>query len=121
MSLPSANEAPWSLLEWVVSGLTTLILSVAAFVWRLLARVDRLETSVDQQRLDFDAAAKTSGSSAARLAERLEHILADHYRLREAMGSLPTRNDLRDVEDHINERIESVVARLDRALEIRGI
>jgi len=117
MSLPSADETPWSLFEWAVTGIATFVVSAVAFIWRLLARIDRLETSLDQQRLDVDAANKSNESSAA----RLDQILADHYRLRETIGALPTRNDLRDVEDHINERIDSVVARLDRALEIRGI
>ncbi len=121
MTAPSANEAPWSLFEWAATGISTIALSAVAFVWHLLARIDRLETSVDQQRINFDAANKTYESSATRQTERLERVLADHYRLRETIGALPTRNDLRDVEDHINERIESMVARLDRALEIRGI
>ena len=121
MSVPSANDTPWSLLEWIVTGISTFVLGIVGFVWRLLARIDRLEASVEQQRRDFGAAMRTSDSSATRLAERLEQVLADHYRLRETIGSLPTRDDLRDMEDHINERIESVVARLDRALEMRGI
>jgi outer membrane murein-binding lipoprotein Lpp len=41
-----------------------LILSVVAFVWLLLARVDRLEASVEQQRLDFDAAARNATRGA---------------------------------------------------------
>jgi outer membrane murein-binding lipoprotein Lpp len=121
MTAPSANEAPWSFFEWAATAFSTFALSGVAFVWHLLARIDRLETSVDQQRIDFDAANKTNESGATRLAERLEHLLTDHYRLRETIGALPTRDDLRDVEDHINERIESIVTRLDRALEIRGI
>jgi hypothetical protein len=121
MTAPSANEAPWSLFEWAATGISTLVLSAVAFFWNLLARIDRLETSIDQQRVDFDAATRTYDSSAARQAEKLERFLEDHYRLRETIGALPTRIDLRDAEDHINERIESIAARLDRALDIRGI
>jgi hypothetical protein len=121
MSLRSANDASWGLLEWALSGVGTTLVSIAAFTWRIVARVDRLEASVDQQRLDHDAAVAANEAGGERFARRLEQVLADHYRLRETMSALPTRNDLRDVEDHINERIESVVARLDRALEIRGL
>jgi len=121
MSLRSTDEASWGFLEWALSALSTLFVSALAFAWRLLARVDRLEASVDQQRLDLDAAAATNESGASRLTDRLDQLLADHYRLRETIGSLPTRNDLRDVGDHINERIISLAARLDRALEIRGL
>ena len=117
MSLPSTNDTPWSLFEWAATGIATFVLSVITFIWRLLRRIDRLETSADQRRLDFDAADKASATDA----KRLDQILADHYRLRETIGALPTRNDLRDVEDHINERIDSVVGRLDRALELRGM
>ena len=116
MSLPSANETPWSLFEWVASGVATFVASVATFVWRLLRRIDRLEAAINQQRLDFDNAGRASETGAT----RLDQVQADHYRLRATIGALPTRNDLRDVEDHINERIDSIVARLDRALETRG-
>jgi hypothetical protein len=121
MSVPSANETPWSLFQWVVTGICTIVVSVFAFVWRLLTRLDRIEATVDQQRIDLDGAARTSEAAASRLADRLEQILADYYRLRETIGALPNRNDLRDVEDRINERIESIVSRLDRALEMRGL
>jgi hypothetical protein len=45
----------------------------------------------------------------------------DYYRLRETLGGLPNRADLRDLEDHIGERIDALAARFDRALEKREI
>ncbi len=44
-----------------------------------------------------------------------------HYRLRETISALPSRGDLRDLEVHIGERIETLAARFDRAIENRGI
>jgi hypothetical protein len=120
VTVPAANETPWSVFEWVATGVSTSTLGAIAFVWHQLARMARFESLVDQQRTDFDAACKTNEAQADRLADRLEQVLADHHRLRATIGALPTRYDLRDVEDHINERIDSIVARLDRALEIRG-
>ena len=116
MSVPSTGETPWSLFEWMATGVATFVASVATFFWRLMKRIDRLEAAINQQRLDFDAAGKASETGVM----RLDQIQVDHYRLRATIGTLPTRNDLRDVEDHINERIDSIVARLDRALEMRG-
>jgi hypothetical protein len=120
VTVPAASETPWSVLEWAATGVSTSTLGVIAFVWRQLARMARLESLVSQQRNDLDAAGKTDDAQAERLTERLDHVLADHHRLRATIAALPTRYDLRDVEDHINERIDSIVARLDRALEIRG-
>jgi hypothetical protein len=45
----------------------------------------------------------------------------ERLRLRETIGALPSRGDLRDLEDHIGERIEALAARFDRAIETRGI
>jgi hypothetical protein len=76
LTVPAANETPWSVFEWAATGVSTSALGVIAFVWRLLARIARLESLVSQQRTDFDAANKTHDEQAARLAERLEQILA---------------------------------------------
>jgi hypothetical protein len=41
----------------------------------------------------------------------------EHYRLRETIGALPTRSDLRDLDERIGERLDVLAARLDRFLE----
>jgi hypothetical protein len=121
MSLPIISETPWSFVEWIATGLSTLAISAAAFVWRLMSRLERMSVSINHQRVDFDANKQAGETSFARLSERLEQLHDDHYRLRETIGALPSRGDLRDLQDHIGERIETLAARVDRALETRGI
>jgi hypothetical protein len=121
MDLPAVGEAPWGFVEWVVTGFSTLAVSAAAFIWRLMARLERMSISIDHQRADVDANKQASEASFVRLSERLAQMHDDHYRLRETIGALPSRGDLRDLEDHIGERIEALAARFDRAIETRGI
>lgn len=121
MGLPDVSEPPWGFVEWAVAGLSTLAASAAAFVWRLMTRLERMSIAIDHQRVDFDANKQASAASLVRLSETLTQMHDDHYRLRETIGGLPSRADLRDLEDHIGERIEVLAARFDRALEKRGI
>jgi hypothetical protein len=121
MGLPDVSEPPWGFVQWVVTGLSTLTVSAAAFIWRLMARLERMSLAIAHQRKDFDANKQASEVSFIRLSETLMQMHDDHYRLRETIGGLPTRGDLRDVEERIGERIETLAARFDRALEKRGI
>ncbi len=121
MGLPAVSEPPWGFVEWLVTGISTLAISAAAFVWRLMARIERMSISIDRQRVDFDADKEASEASFLRLSERLAQIHDDYYRLRETIGALPSRADLRDLGDHIDERIEALAARFDRAIGPRGI
>jgi hypothetical protein len=54
-----------------------------------------------------------------RLTERLQQVHDDHCRIRETIGSLPSRTELREVEDRIVEQLSILTNRLDRALERR--
>jgi len=121
MDLPAVGEPPWSFLEWVVTGASTLIVSVAAFVWRLMVRLERLSISIDRQRIDLETHKDEAAGEAASLSERLAQLHEDHHRLREMMSALPRRADLRDLEVHIGERIDALAARFDRAIENRGL
>ena len=121
MGLPNVNEPPWGFVEWLITGLTTLAVSAAAFIWRLMARLERMSLAIARQRADFDANKQASEASFIRLAETLAQMHDDHYRLRETIGGLPNRGDLRDLEKRIGERIETLAARFDRALEKHGI
>jgi hypothetical protein len=120
MTLPVAGEPPWGFVEWTLTGLSTLSASAAAFVWRLMARIERMSSAIDHQRVDFDGERLANQAALIRLSETLAQAHDDHYRLRETIGALPTRADLRDVEDRIGERIAALAARFDRALEKRG-
>jgi hypothetical protein len=117
MEMPIVGEPPWGFVEWVITGLSTLVVSAGAFVWRVMARLERMSISIDHQRLDFDA----DRLARQALWEILARLNDEHSRLRETIGALPNRADLRDLEDRIGERIEALAARFDRALEKRGI
>ena len=52
-----------------------------------------------------------------RLGERLTQMHDDYFRLRERIGALPTRSELRDIGDHLAERLTSLADRLDWAID----
>jgi len=120
MSLPAIGEPPWGFVEWLATGLSTLVVSAGAFFWRVMARLERMSVSIERQRADFDADKQSSQGAFVRLSETLAQMHEDHYRLRETIGGLPDKGDLRDLEERIGERIEALAARFDRALEKRA-
>ena len=62
------------------------------------------------------AAKQANEASALRLADRLTQLYDEHCRLREITATLPTRADLRDMEERLGERMDAFAARIDRAL-----
>jgi len=114
---PPADNAPWGFVGWAVTGLSTLLASVGAFVWRLTLRLERLEASLARQRQDIDATRLAGEAALLRLADRVTQLYDEYYRLRAAIGALPTRADLRVLDERIGERLDALAARLDRALE----
>jgi len=117
ISSPSGNAA-WGLFEWAATGVATLLASAAAFVWRLTLRLQAIEATLARQRHDLDFAREASDAAALRLAERLELLIEEHHRLRESVVVLPTRADLRSLDEHIAERLDALGARLDRVLGV---
>src|SRR5271169_1170145 len=116
----SPESPPWGFLQWAVAGLASIGASAAAFVWRLMARLHTLEIAVRQHEHDFDVSQSANESALLRLAERLALLHDDHYRLRETIGALPTRADIRDLELRLGERMDSPAARFDRAFDPRS-
>ncbi len=114
---PPADNAPWGFLEWAVTALSTVLASVGAFVWRLMLRLETIEASLTRQRQDIDATRRASEAALLRLTDRVSQLHDEHYRLRETIGALPTRADMRDLDLHIGERLDALTARLDRVLE----
>jgi hypothetical protein len=117
MSLVLGNDAPWSLLEWVATGVSTAALGSAAFAWRLAARLDRTAASLEWQKAELATVKQAHDAVAFRLTERLTQLHDDQCRLREAVAALPIRADLRDMEDHLSERIVALAARIDAIIE----
>jgi hypothetical protein len=91
--------------------------SAAAFIWRLMTRIHTLEIVVGQHQCDLDVSQSANESALLRLAERLALLHDDHYRLRETIGGLPSRADIHDLELRLGERMDSLAARFDRALD----
>jgi hypothetical protein len=117
MSFVLGNEAPWGLLEWVATGLSTAVLGSAAFVWRLAARLDRTVASLEWQKAELAAVKHAHDGAALRLTERLTQLHDDQCRLRETAAALPTRAELRDMEERLGERFEALAARIDGIIE----
>jgi hypothetical protein len=117
MSVAPTESPPWGLVQWALTGLATLLASVGAFIWRLLMRLEKLEAVQSGQRLELEATRTAGDAAMLRLAERFAQMHDDHFRLRETIGGLPTRSDLRDLEERLAERLTSLVARLDRAID----
>ena len=106
-----ADNAPWGFLEWAVAALASIVASATAFVWRLMSRLHTLEIAVRQQRRDLDTAQSNNELALFRLAERLAMLHDDHYRLRETIGALPNRADIRDLELRLGERLDALASR----------
>ena len=114
MSVTIGSEPSWGMVEWMATTLSTVGLGALAFVWRLTARFERASAAVKWQRGELAAAKQASEAADLRLAERLSQLHDEHCRLREIAASLPTRADLRDMEERLGERIDALAARMDR-------
>ncbi len=116
--LTNSNEGEaWGLVQWAVTLFVTSIVSAAAFVWRLVTRVERLEVDYCQHRDEIEAMRNANDATMLRLAERFAQLHDDHFKLRETMGAMPTRSDLRDLEDRLAVRLSALSDRIDRAID----
>ena len=117
---PSCNST-WGFVEWAITGLVTLVASVGAFVWRLTLRLEAIDASLTRARQDLGETRQASEAAAQRVFFHHKHLFPQLHeessRLRESVGALPTRDDLRSLDARIAERLEALAARLDRALD----
>ena len=113
----SGEGQAWGLLEWVITFSLTTIASVSAFVWRLMMRIEKLEVSHERHQEELEAMRNANDATMLRLAERFGQLHEDHFRLREAMGAMPTRTDLRALEDRLTVRLSALSDRIDRAID----
>ena len=117
MSIAPSDNAPWGIVQWSFTGLATLLASGGAFLWRLMLRLEKLEGAQTRQRIDLDASRSAGEAAMLGLASRMTQMHDDYFRLRETIGALPTRSDLREIGDRLAERITSLADRLDRAID----
>ena len=117
MTIAPTENAPWGVMQWFATGVATLFASGLAFIWRLMLRLEKLEIAQSVQRAHFEASRAAGDSAMLRLAERMDRVQDDQSRVREAVGALPTRIDIRDLEDRLIEQLVSLAARLDRVID----
>jgi hypothetical protein len=113
----SGEGQAWGVLEWALTFSLTTIASVGAFVWRLVMRIEKLEASHERHQEELEAMRNANDATMLRLAERFGQLHEDHFRLREAMGAMPTRTDLRDLEDRLTVRLSALSDRIDRVID----
>jgi hypothetical protein len=117
MPVSSSDGDPWGILQWGLTILITAIASSAAFVWRLMMRIDKLENGHARHQDEIETMRSASDATMLRMAERFGQLHDDHFRLRETMGAMPTRTDLRDLEDRLAVRLTALSERIDRAID----
>jgi hypothetical protein len=117
MPVNSSDSESWGFLQWGLTILITSIASSGAFVWRLLMRVEKLETGHARHQDEIETMRSASDATMLRMAERFGQLHDDHFRLRETMGAMPTRTDLRDLEDRLAVRLTALSERIDRAID----
>jgi len=117
MAMSPGEGQNWGLLQWALTVLVTSVASGFAFVWRLAIRVEKLESVQGRQCDEFETLRDAIDATLLRLAERFAQLHDDHFRLREAMGAMPTRSDLRELEDRLAARLTVLSDRIDRAID----
>jgi hypothetical protein len=120
MTFAIGSDPPWGLVEWTVTGLSTAALGAATFVLRLATKLDRASTAIEWQKAEVAATKQAADAAVSRLSERIAELYQEHCRLREAAAALPTRTDLRDMEERLGERLAALAARIDGLLNDRG-
>ncbi|MDE3176676.1 MAG: hypothetical protein KGM15_11300 [Pseudomonadota bacterium] len=113
----SGEGQAWGILEWALTFSLTIVASIGAFVWRLMMRIEKLEANHERHQEELEAMRNANDATMLRLAERFGQLHEDHFRLREAMGAMPTRTDLRDLEDRLTVRLSALSDRIDRAID----
>ena len=115
MPINSNDGESWGVLQWGLTVLITGIASSGAFVWRLIMRIEKLESGHARHQDEIETMRSASDATMLRMAERFGQLHDDHFRLRETMGAMPTRTDLRDLEDRLAVRLTALSERIDRA------
>ena len=117
MTATPSDNPPWGLLSWATTALASALASAIAFGWRLSSRLERVETAQSLLRSADLAGRSQHEATMQQLAQRLDLVQGDHARIREFLGAMPTRADLRDLEGRIADQILSLATRLDRAID----
>ena len=116
--MPLTPESPaWGIAEWAITALGSLAAAALAFVWRLTFRMENMAMAIRQQRRDHETSQTAVDAALLRLTEKLAQLHDDYFRLRETIGALPNRADLKELEARMSERLDALAARFDRAFD----
>ena len=117
MTVTPSDSPPWGFVQWCLTGIGTVFAGALAFFWRLMLRLETLEAGLARQGAEIVLTKTSSETSLSKLSERVGQVTDNHFRLRESLGALPTRMDLRDLEERLIERLDALSNRLDRAID----
>ena len=67
MAIDANGNETWGLVEWALGGLATLVGSGLAFVWRMMLRIEKLESNQGRQRAELDTMRESSDGAMLRL------------------------------------------------------
>src|SRR5271165_994481 len=81
--------------QYVISAAAGALTAVTGYIWRIGEQLRQTLKSID------------------RLEARVEYLEANRERTEIALASLPTREDLADMQGSINRRLEHITERLD--------
>jgi chaperonin cofactor prefoldin len=94
------DEPPWGFIEWIITGLSSLVVFIGGYVLRTRSRLNSHENTLDKH-------------------EKALIRLEDDSRLtRDTVLTRPTKEDLRDgiknIQDTLESRFEQFATRFDR-------
>ena len=117
MSLIENPQLNWGLFEWAATAASTLLAGMTAFIWKTLARLDRMDAALERVHADSEHTGSAIDGALTRLADRLAEIADEQSGLREGVAALPGRDDMRAIETRIGERFDALASRLDAAIQ----
>ena len=110
----------WGLIEWALTGMLSMGGAMAAWVWHLAGRVDKLETAAASEREELDLMRKTIreigtaldskiNEETERLEGRMDKVMdkVDEFR-----SELPSRQ-------FIETQLNNLQGRLDRSMDVK--
>lgn len=97
---PVPEDPPWGFIEWVITGLSSLVIFIGGYVLRTRSRLNAHEYTLTKH-------------------EKIIDRLDDEARLaRDTILTRPTKEDLRDgirnIQDTLESRFEQFATRFDR-------
>jgi Tfp pilus assembly protein PilO len=97
----------WGVIEWALTGMATLGSIVAAWVWRLGSKTDKLEMEVDVLKQTLKEFEKKMAEDTQRLGDKFEQLTDKMDQLRE---QLPSRQFVESQINNLGQRIDNAMS-----------